>query len=62
MAIRSTNPNEDGVVYIDEEIARDSTQTKVVAYDMNGDSHYDYLSAFQKSIRGSSTQMVQFII
>lgn len=53
VAIRSTNPNEDGVVYIDEEIARDSTQTKVVAYDMNGDSHYDYLSAFQKSIRGS---------
>lgn len=53
VAISSTNPNSEGVIYIDEEIARDSTQTKVVAYDMNGDSHYDYLSAFQKSIRGS---------
>ena len=32
---------------------RDSTQSKVIAYDMDGDAHYDILSAFQKSIRGS---------
>lgn len=53
VAINSTNPNKDGLVKIDLQVAKDSTQTKVVAYDINGDSHYDYLSAFQKSIRGS---------
>lgn len=53
VAINSTNPNEDGEIIIDLEVAKESTQTKVVAYDMNGDSHYDILSAFQKSIRGS---------
>lgn len=53
VAINSTNPNEEGVILIDEEVARESMQTKVVAYDMNGDYHYDILSAFQKSIRGS---------
>ena len=53
VALSSTNPNEDGVLLIDLDIVRDSTQSKVVAYDMKGDSHYDILSAFQKSIRGS---------
>lgn len=53
VALNSTNPNEEGVILIDLETARDSTQSKVVAYDINGDSHYDILSAFQKSIRGS---------
>lgn len=53
VALSSTNPNSEGIIHIDIDIARESTQTKVVAYDINGDSHYDYLSAFQKSIRGS---------
>ena len=53
VALNSTNPNSDGVVIIDLEVAKESTQMKVVQYDINGDSHYDILSAFQKSIRGS---------
>ncbi|MDD6795466.1 MAG: replication-associated recombination protein A [Clostridiaceae bacterium] len=53
VAVNSTNPNQDGIVKIDLEVAKDCTQAKVVAYDINGDSHYDYLSALQKSIRGS---------
>ncbi|MCR4944743.1 MAG: replication-associated recombination protein A [Clostridium sp.] len=53
VAINSTYANENKEVIINLDIAKDSTQTKVIAYDMNGDSHYDYLSAFQKSIRGS---------
>lgn len=53
VALNSTNPSSEGIVHITPEIARESSQTKVVAYDMNGDSHYDILSAFQKSIRGS---------
>lgn len=53
VALNSTNPNEEGIVRITLDIAKDSTQVKVVQYDINGDSHYDILSAFQKSIRGS---------
>ena len=53
VALNSTNPNEKGIVRITEEVAKDSTQIKVVQYDINGDSHYDLLSALQKSIRGS---------
>ncbi|MBB6623065.1 replication-associated recombination protein A [Clostridium gasigenes] len=53
VALNSTNPNEEGILLIDLDVVRDSTQSKVVAYDMKGDSHYDILSAFQKSIRGS---------
>jgi putative ATPase len=53
VALNSTNPDSNGVVHINIEVAMESTQTKVVQYDINGDSHYDILSALQKSIRGS---------
>lgn len=53
VSLNSTNPNLDGMILVDLEVAMESTQTKVVPYDINGDSHYDILSAFQKSIRGS---------
>lgn len=53
VALNSTKPNSEGVVLIDLDVVRDSTQSKVIAYDMDGDAHYDILSAFQKSIRGS---------
>lgn len=53
VAINSTKPNDKKEILIDIDVARDSTQSKVIAYDMDGDAHYDILSAFQKSIRGS---------
>ena len=53
IALKSTKPNDDKEILIDLEAAKDSTQSKVIAFDMDGDSHYDILSAFQKSIRGS---------
>lgn len=53
VALNSTNKNNEGYIIIDEEVARESTQTKIINYDVNGDAHYDILSAFQKSIRGS---------
>ena len=53
VALNSTKPNGDKVVVIDLETVKDSTQSKVIAYDNDGDAHYDILSAFQKSIRGS---------
>ena len=53
VALNSTKPNEDKVILIDIDVVKDSTQNKVISYDMDGDAHYDVLSAFQKSIRGS---------
>lgn len=53
VALNSTKPNDDKEIVIYLEVVKDSTQSKVIAFDMDGDAHYDILSAFQKSIRGS---------
>ena len=51
LAVKSTPENEK--IIITEEIAGNCLQRKVFAHDKNGDQHYDVISAFQKSIRGS---------
>lgn len=48
-----TTPPTDGKVIIDLAIAEESIQEKAVVYDSDGDQHYDTISAFIKSIRGS---------
>ena len=53
LAVKSTPENEDEKIIITEEIAGNCLQRKVFAHDKNGDQHYDVISAFQKSIRGS---------
>ena len=53
LAVKSTPENKDGKIIITEEIAGNCLQRKVFAHDKNGDQHYDVISAFQKSIRGS---------
>lgn len=53
LAVKSTPENEDGKIIITEEIAGNCLQRKVFAHDKNADQHYDVISAFQKSIRGS---------
>ncbi|SHE89756.1 replication-associated recombination protein A [Clostridium fallax] len=53
LALSSTNADENKIIHITENIAKETTQKKIFKYDINGDSHYDILSAFQKSIRGS---------
>lgn len=49
----ATSPSKDGTVHITLDTAVQATQKKAMRYDRDGDSHYDLLSAFQKSIRGS---------
>lgn len=49
----STMPDADKKIHITLETAVQATQKKAMRYDRDGDSHYDILSAFQKSIRGS---------
>ncbi len=53
LATLTTPASEDGVVRLTLEIAEESIQRKAVVYDADGDAHYDTISAFIKSIRGS---------
>ena len=53
IAVVTTPVEADGVIRIDREIAEESIQKKAVVYDGDGDQHYDTISAFIKSIRGS---------
>jgi len=49
----TTPPNEDGRIVIDLAVAEESVQQKTIVYDGDGDAHYDTISAFIKSMRGS---------
>lgn len=53
LAVESTPPDPDGAIHITLEIAQESVQRRAVLYDKDGDSHYDTISAFIKSVRGS---------
>jgi len=53
LAIETTQAGSDGIIRITREIAEDSIQQKAVLYDKDGDAHYDTISAFIKSVRGS---------
>ncbi|MCL7746931.1 replication-associated recombination protein A [Halalkalibacter alkaliphilus] len=53
LAILSTFPNDNGVKMISLKTAEACIQKKSFQHDKDGDAHYDVLSAFQKSIRGS---------
>ena len=53
IAALTTTPAGDGAVRINLEAAQESIQKKAVVYDGTGDDHYDTISAFIKSIRGS---------
>ncbi|MGG3564578.1 replication-associated recombination protein A [Neobacillus rhizosphaerae] len=53
LAVLSTDEDENGIIIIDVETAEECLQKKSIAADKDGDGHYDVLSAFQKSIRGS---------
>jgi putative ATPase len=53
LAVLSTEADENDVIVITEETAEECMQKKSMAHDKDGDAHYDVLSGFQKSIRGS---------
>ncbi len=53
LAVESTPADDTGLITINLEIAQESIQRRAVLYDKDGDSHYDTISAFIKSIRGS---------
>jgi len=53
LAVESTPPDPDGFIHITMNIAQESIQRRAVLYDKDGDAHYDTISAFIKSVRGS---------
>lgn len=53
LAVESTAPDEEGCIHITLSVAEDSIQERALNYDKKGDSHYDTISAFIKSVRGS---------
>ena len=53
LAVETTEPGADGVVRVDLAVAEDSIQRRAVLYDKDGDAHFDTISAFIKSLRGS---------
>ena len=53
LGILTTSRSEDGIIHITLAVAEECIQKRVVRYDKTGDNHYDTISAFIKSIRGS---------
>jgi putative ATPase len=53
LAVETTEPDAEGIIRVTLEIAEDSIQRRAVLYDKDGDAHYDTISAFIKSLRGS---------
>jgi putative ATPase len=53
LAVESTLPGDDDIVRITLDVAQESIQRRAVLYDKDGDAHYDTISAFIKSVRGS---------
>ena len=53
LAAKSTYPAQDGKIHLTLPIIEECVQKKALAADKDGDAHYDVISAFQKSIRGS---------
>ncbi|MGY3765823.1 replication-associated recombination protein A [Vagococcus vulneris] len=53
LAAMSTQPDSEGIIRLTLPIMEECVQKKALSHDKDGDAHYDVISAFQKSIRGS---------
>ncbi|MBZ4668112.1 MAG: ATPase related to the helicase subunit of the Holliday junction resolvase [Defluviitaleaceae bacterium] len=53
LGVLTTQPSEDGKIHITLEVAQECIQRRALNYDKDGDNHYDTISAFIKSMRGS---------
>lgn len=62
LAVLTTTPNSEGNIVITSEIIEDCIQRKNLSYDKDGDSHYDTISAFIKSMRGSDADASVFYL
>ncbi len=62
VAVLTTKMNDKGFIEITDEVIKNSVQSKKAIFDKNGEVHYDNISAFIKSMRGSDTDAVLFYL
>ena len=62
VAVLTTNMAEDGYIHITDEVIKNSIQNRKAIFDKNGDTHYDNISAFIKSMRGSDPDATLFYL
>ena len=62
VAVLTTQMDEKGLITITDEIVKECVQTRKAVFDKNGDSHYDNISAFIKSMRGSDPDAALFYL
>ena len=53
LGVMTTDRSEDGIIHITVEVVQECIQKRRISYDKTGDNHYDTISAFIKSMRGS---------
>ena len=62
IAVLTTSMGSDGYIHITDEVIKNSIQNRKAIFDKNGDTHYDNISAFIKSMRGSDPDAVLFYL
>ena len=62
IATLTTNMEKDGYIHITDEVIKNSVQSKKAIFDKNGEEHYDNISAFIKSMRGSDPDAAIFYL
>ena len=62
IAVLTTNMESDGYIYITDEVIKNCVQTRKAIFDKKGDTHYDNISAFIKSMRGSDPDATIFYL
>lgn len=62
MAVLTTDMGPDGTIEITQDVIKECLQSRVTEFDKNGDAHYDNISAFIKSMRGSSPDGALFYL
>lgn len=62
LSVLSTDPDETNTINITDEVAAECLQKPVLRYDPDGDNHYNIISAFIKSIRGSDPQAALYYL
>ena len=62
LGVLTTDPSEDGKIRITMDVAEECIQKRALKYDKDGDNHYDTISAFIKSMRGSDPDAVVYYL
>ena len=62
LGVLTTDPSDDGKIHITLDVAQECIQKRALKYDKDGDNHYDTISAFIKSMRGSDPDAVVYYL